>query len=75
LASLKELKLLYLYENKLTGLLPPLSFSQHTEDCVLDLYACVEPHCNHFKCPLPPGSDECQWEQPGFPPQAGVHCK
>jgi hypothetical protein len=79
LAKLSKMTTLFLYSNRLTGLLPPLPFAQYNYDgngCDLDnpsdaRYHCTEPNCNHFKCPLPAGSEQCTWDQ-GVP---GVHCK
>jgi hypothetical protein len=69
LASLTKLATLYLDENALTGLVPPLPFKQF--ECVLDYPDdCTEPNCNHFKCPLPAGSEQCKAGG-----DAGVHCK
>jgi hypothetical protein len=71
LAKLSKLTVLALYDNRLTGLLPPLPFAQYTGGdpgygCHLDAPSCTEPNCNHFKCPLPAGSKQCN---------GGVHCK
>jgi hypothetical protein len=78
LASLTQLTYLDLHDNALTGLVPPLPFKQYggigscTPDipgdgiCCLDSPGqCTEPNCNHFKCPLPAGSEQCD----------SVHCK
>jgi hypothetical protein len=65
LASLTQLIGLGLNDNALTGLVPPLPFKQYSGGCALDLPDdCTEPNCNHFKCPLPAGSEQCS-----------VHCK
>jgi Leucine-rich repeat (LRR) protein len=65
LASLTRLTNLDLEQNALTGLVPPLPFKQYSGACRLDNLAdCVEPNCNHFKCPLPAGIEQCE-----------VHCK
>jgi hypothetical protein len=66
-------------KNYLTGVVPPLPFKQYGFGCVLNAVAepsppaepCTEPQCNHFKCPLPAGSEQCTYESGG----AGVHCK
>jgi hypothetical protein len=86
LGSLTKLTNLWLDGNYLTGLVPPLPFKQYSGNgsCRLDFPlseargGCYEPKCNHFKCPLPAGSDQCKWiddysADPG--PQPGVHCK
>ena len=70
LASLTRLTYLSLQYNTLTGLVPPLPFKQYSNMCLLDAppslpYPCFEPYCNHFKCPLPAGSKQCDT----------VHCK
>jgi hypothetical protein len=78
LTSLKALTLLYLFENKLTGLVPPLSLYPGTNGgCALDVPAqCTQPYCNHFTCPLPPGSDKCLWRsKTGGVDNPGVHCE
>jgi Leucine-rich repeat (LRR) protein len=78
LTSLKALTLLYLFENKLTGLVPLLSLYPGTNGgCALDVPAqCTQPYCNHFKCPLPPGSDKCKWRSTtGGADHPGVHCE
>jgi hypothetical protein len=77
LTSLKELTLLNLFENKLTGLVPPLSVSSDTYSCALDMPdQCRQPYCNHFKCPLPPGSEECVWRSTvQGANHTGVHCE
>jgi hypothetical protein len=75
LAKLSKMTALALAYNRLTGLVPSLPFAQYTGNvgCRLDSpsgqYACTEPNCNHFKCPLPAGSKQCKDEG------AGVHCK
>jgi Leucine-rich repeat (LRR) protein len=73
-ANLTKLVEIELQDNRLTGKVPALPFAQYTEQCSLDngpshSAHCTEPNCNHFDCPLPTGSDQCQW---GF--SAGVHC-
>ena len=66
LASLTRLTYLSLQYNTLTGLVPPLPFKQYSDWCGLDVpEGCTEPNCNHFKCPLPAGSKQCDT----------VHCK
>jgi hypothetical protein len=72
LAKLSEMSLLWLYDNRLTGLVPSLPFAQYTNgECRLDApSACTKPSCNHFKCPLPAGHKQCT---NGTDP--GVHCK
>ena len=66
LASLTQLTYLGLAGNALTGLVPPLPFKQYKDqygdgDCFLDNPDyCTEPNCNHFKCPLPAGSEQCK---------------
>jgi hypothetical protein len=73
LASLTKLTDLSLAVNALTGLVPPLPFKQYSSGCNLD-----NPNhpswrdYNHFKCPLPAGSEQCKY-YPGAP--VGVHCK
>jgi hypothetical protein len=64
LGLLTKLTLIDLTVNQLSGTVPPLPFAQYTNDCRLDIPGCIEPKCNHFKCPLPPGSDR----------QCIVHC-
>jgi hypothetical protein len=87
LADLKALTRLYLAQNKLTGRVPPLPFEQYNggetggTECWLNApsglepnpnpYACTEPECNHFSCPLPANSNKCKY----FGGDAGVHCK
>jgi hypothetical protein len=72
LASLTLLTELRLNNNALTGLVPPLPFKQYNGDggCFLDTAwdpgFCTGPNCNHFKCPLPAGSEQCN---------GGVDCK
>jgi hypothetical protein len=70
LASLAKLTRLCLYFNFLTGLVPPLPFKQYSNDCVLDQpnSCAIMKTCNHFKCPLPVGSDQCKTG-------GGVRCK
>jgi hypothetical protein len=70
-----------LHTNKLTGLVPPLPFAQYTDPkhgglCFLDFpaYCINEPNCNHFKCPLPAGSEQCKRTSLGET-GPGVHCK
>jgi hypothetical protein len=78
LGSLRELSIMYLYSNKLTGLVPPLSFAQQPKNCALDVYGggCIEPYCNHFKCPLPAGIDACNWRpKTGGASVPGAHCE
>jgi hypothetical protein len=71
LASLTELTFLVLGDNALTGLVPPLPFKQYGDECGLDYPGlCTEPNCNHFKCPLPAGSEQCNYGS-----SVGVHCK
>jgi hypothetical protein len=65
LASLTQLTDLTLRDNALTGLVPPLPFKQYSMVCDLDYPGCTEPKCNHFKCPLPAGSEQC----------GSAHCK
>ena len=66
LASLTQLTYIDLSDNALTGLVPPLPFKQYSNYCYLDAPDhCVEPNCNHFKCPLPAGHLQCKT----------VHCK
>jgi hypothetical protein len=55
LGSLTKLTYLYLPHNSLTGLVPPLPFNQYSKVCILGEYG----GSNHFKCPLPAGSDQC----------------
>jgi hypothetical protein len=64
LGSLTRLEELRLYGNILTGLVPPLPFKQYSV-CFLDDHG----GSNHFKCPLPAGSEQCKAGR------AGVHCK
>jgi hypothetical protein len=78
LAKLSEMTELDLSENSLTGLVPSLPFAQYTRGhvgCHLDYPSdqggCTEPDCNHFKCPLPAGSEQCKWGRT----TPGVHCK
>jgi hypothetical protein len=76
LASLTQLAYLALRGNALTGLVPPLPFKQYNYlvgECYLDDPGCGprEPHCNHFKCPLPAGSEQCKYPNG----DVGVHCK
>jgi hypothetical protein len=76
LRSLTKLTSIYLAENSLTGLVPSLPFKQYynnsNNNCYLDdAVDCTEPNCNHFKCPLPAGSEQCK-DGPGG--TAGVHC-
>jgi hypothetical protein len=71
LASLTQLTDLALGENALTGLVSLLPFKQYRDRCILDYPgSCTEPNYNHFKCPLPAGSEQCK-DAVG----AGVHCK
>jgi hypothetical protein len=52
---------------------PPLPFAQYTQFCALDdPSGCVKPNCNHFKCPLPTGSEQCKGNGHG---PVLVHCK
>jgi hypothetical protein len=60
-----------LAHNSLTGLVPPLPFKQYSNGCGLDDPDGCGATCNHFKCPLPAGSEQCKY--PGGRP--GVHCK
>jgi hypothetical protein len=71
-SSLASLRLDYLRldNNALTGLVPPLPFKQYSVGCYLDNPGCTEPNCNHFKCHLPAGNEQCKWHG-----GAGVHCK
>jgi hypothetical protein len=79
LAILSKLCVLVVQHNRLTGKVPALPFSHYNgcgiykvPVCRLDEPGkCTEPHCNHFSCPLPVGSDMCK--NPGG--AAGVHCK
>jgi Leucine-rich repeat (LRR) protein len=78
LGQLPKLDWINLHTNRLTGLVPPLPFAQYTDPkygggCALDWpsYCINEPNCNHFKCPLPAGSEQCK-AHAGDP---GVHCK
>jgi hypothetical protein len=77
LASLTQLAQLGLWDNALTGLVPPLPFKQysggpHGGYCCLDFPGnCQMPNCNHFKCPLPAGSEQCK-DSSG---RVSVHCK
>jgi hypothetical protein len=76
LGLLKDLTYLALGLNKLTGIIPPLPFAQYTVSCCLDWHSiCTEPYCNHFKCPLPPNSDQCKNQQHSGPTIPGVHCE
>jgi hypothetical protein len=50
-----------LSNNRLEGNLPNLNFAQYTSYCVLNSADCVEPNCNKFSCPLPPGADLCKY--------------
>jgi hypothetical protein len=77
LALLSQLNVLSTEQNRLTGKVPELPFSQYNggvvkhATCKMDHpEACTEPNCNHFSCPLPPGSDTCKamWGD-------GLHCK
>jgi hypothetical protein len=77
LAKLSKMTTLTLNNNRLTGLVPSLPFAQYTDryggECVLDNpTGCTEPNCNHFKCPLPAGSEQCKDASVSGP---GVHCK
>jgi hypothetical protein len=65
---LTSLHSLGLYENKLTGTVPPLPFAQYTHGCVLNAASPI--NCNHFKCPLPKGNEVCKFPN-GDP---GVEC-
>jgi hypothetical protein len=66
LAKLPLLNELYLHSNLLTGLVPPLPFAQYvvcylvqgngSKPCVI--IPGVQ-NCNHFKCPLPYGKENC----------------
>jgi hypothetical protein len=80
LAKLGNLKEIGLWGNRLTGLVPELPFAQYrymwqpaiNGKCCLSLPSeCVEPNCNKFKCPLPPGSSSCTTDTN---PPAGVDC-
>jgi hypothetical protein len=85
LAKLSKMTELTLFWNRLTGLLPSLPFAQYTYaesyygQCALALpsgqFACTEPNCNHFKCPLPAGSEQCKTDSYGAGTIPGVHCK
>jgi hypothetical protein len=58
--------------NKLGGVVPSLPFAK-IGYCSLDYPpGCTEPNCNHFKCPLPAGSDQCKAGPKGG---TGVHCE
>jgi hypothetical protein len=79
LAKLSKMTQLVLTYNRLTGLVPSLPFAQYADAggglCLLEdppegSFGCTEPNCNHFKCPLPAGSEQCKY---GSDP--GVHCK
>jgi hypothetical protein len=78
LASMTKLTQIDLFDNALTGLVPALPFKQYSGDygCFLDNPTgsgpnpCTEPNCNHFKCPLPAGSEQCKAYG-----STGVHCK
>jgi hypothetical protein len=78
LAQLSMMTELVLSSNQLTGLVPPLPFAQYTGGqygCVLDEPAYCQGgpsgDCNHFKCPLPAGSEQCR----NGAESVGVHCK
>jgi hypothetical protein len=68
LASLTKLSSIVLFGNALTGLVPPLPFKQYSYRCKLDYTG----GSNHFKCPLPAGSEQCD---AGGGAGSGVHCK
>ena len=51
--NLKKLQTFGVFRNQLTGLVPELPFAQYTGICAIG-------PGNHFKCPLPSGSDKCQ---------------
>jgi hypothetical protein len=66
LGSLTELIDIRLGCNSLTGQVPPLPFKQYIHDCGLGSDRCgggKKIQHNHFKCPLPAGSEHC-----------GIHC-
>jgi hypothetical protein len=69
LAQLSSVTGLWLCGNRLTGIVPPLPFGQYTSVCGLDHPDQPWPDHNHFKCPLPAGSEQCK----RFGAQ-GVHC-
>jgi hypothetical protein len=77
--QLSKLTSLNIFGNYLSGKVPSLPFSQY-EHCILDSppatgggLICTEPHCNHFACPLPQGSGQCER---GFGAgKVGVHCQ
>jgi Leucine-rich repeat (LRR) protein len=76
LANLKNLTSIYLSENKLTGVVPPLPFHQYIFCYFDEPGECKDPlnSCNHFSCPLPPNSKQCNSSQgPGKNPP-GIHC-
>jgi hypothetical protein len=82
LAKLSKMATLDLDRNRLTGLVPSLPFAQYNFNggCILNLpsgqYTCTEPNCNHFKCPLPAGSEQCKTDARGGGGKLpGVHCK
>jgi hypothetical protein len=72
LAQISAMRGMWLCHNRLSGLVPPLPFSQYTSVCALDKPDDEPgpwPDHNHFRCPLPPGSEQCKL----FGAQ-GVHC-
>jgi hypothetical protein len=75
-ANLKKLNFTNLAQNKLTGPVPPLPFAQYTFVCVLDAGAGSPdlPNHNRFACPLPPNSDQCQYNGGLGMQGTGVHC-
>jgi hypothetical protein len=73
LAALTRLDTLDLSLNALTGFVPPLPFKQYSNGCALNDSGCTEDgdhDCNHFRCPLPAGSKQCNWGG-----DAGIQCK
>jgi hypothetical protein len=56
IAFMKELKLIDLGYNNMTGAVPALPFKQYTRGCTL---VAQKTHTNHFKCPLPANQNEC----------------
>jgi hypothetical protein len=81
LAKLSEMNELRIDHNRLTGQVPSLPFAQYTNtsdgrgECALgESKGCTKPNCNHFKCPLPAGSEQCKYGS-GSSTIHGVHCK
>jgi len=58
LGNMGTLTELVLYGNTLTGVIPPMPFSQYTRCCLQDPLVL---NSNSFTCPLPAGSDACKY--------------